>query len=143
MSGALLLAASGAIFQNLNDGPKTSADAGSAALIVPLVVLLLGAVITFRFLPASAKHEHPAPIETPASTSRESGSTDTRRGDCGHACSSAARSIAAPCAGHTNSTGTSSRCRSSATSRGDAPARGENLFEVDDANSGSSAATAD
>ena len=63
MSGALLLAASGAIFQNLNDGPKTSADAVSAALIVPLVVLLLGAVITFRFLPASAKHEHPARIE--------------------------------------------------------------------------------
>jgi EmrB/QacA subfamily drug resistance transporter len=63
MSGALLLAASGAIFQNLNDGPTTSAGAISAALIVPLVVLLLGAVITFRFLPASAKHEHPPRIE--------------------------------------------------------------------------------
>ncbi len=63
MSGALLLAASGAIFQNLNDGPTTSAGAISAALIVPLVVLLLGAVITFRFLPVSAKHEHPARIE--------------------------------------------------------------------------------
>jgi MFS family permease len=63
MSGALLLAASGAIFQNLNDGPKTSANAVSAALIVPLVVLLLGAVITLRFLPASAKHEHPPRIE--------------------------------------------------------------------------------
>ena len=63
MSGALLLAASGAIFQNLNDGPTTSAGAVSAALIVPAVVLILGAVITFRFLPASAKHEHPARIE--------------------------------------------------------------------------------
>jgi hypothetical protein len=63
MSGALLLAASGAIFQNLNDGPTTSADAVSAALIVPLVVLVVGAVITFRFLPASAKHDHPARIE--------------------------------------------------------------------------------
>ncbi len=63
MSGALVLAASGAIFQNLNDGPTASAGAISAALIVPLVGLVLGAVITLRFLPASAKHEHPPRIE--------------------------------------------------------------------------------
>ena len=63
MAGALFLAASGAIFQNLNDSSTTSAGAVSAALIVPLVGLLLGAVITYRFLPPSAKHEHPPRIE--------------------------------------------------------------------------------
>jgi EmrB/QacA subfamily drug resistance transporter len=63
MAGALFLAASGAIFQNLNDPPKVDAGAVSAALIVPLAGLLLGAVITFRFLPADATHEHPPGIE--------------------------------------------------------------------------------
>jgi MFS family permease len=63
MAGALFLAASGAIFQNLNDPPKVDAGAVSAALIVPLAGLLLGAVITFRFLPADATHEPPPRIE--------------------------------------------------------------------------------
>ncbi len=63
MAGALLLAVSGAIFENLNDTAKVSADAVSAALIVPGAVLLISAVIAFVFLPAHAKHEHPARIE--------------------------------------------------------------------------------
>jgi EmrB/QacA subfamily drug resistance transporter len=62
MAGALVLAASGAIFQNRND-TSTLSGAISATLIVPAVVLILGAVIAFRFLPAGARHEHPPRIE--------------------------------------------------------------------------------
>jgi EmrB/QacA subfamily drug resistance transporter len=62
MTGALVLAASGAIFQNLNDTLSLS-GAISAALIVPAAVLLIGAAIAFRLLPGGATHEHPPRIE--------------------------------------------------------------------------------
>jgi EmrB/QacA subfamily drug resistance transporter len=62
VAGALVLAASGAIFQNVND-TVTLSKAISAALIAPAIVLIIGAGVAFLFLPGSARQEHPPRIE--------------------------------------------------------------------------------
>jgi MFS family permease len=62
LAGALVLAASGAVFQGLDDGPGVSAGAISAALVIPLVVLIAGALGTLRLIP-STRHPHEPRIE--------------------------------------------------------------------------------
>jgi MFS family permease len=62
LAGALLLAASGAIFQALDDGSGVSAGAIGAALVVPVVLLLVAAVAAWHLMP-STRHRHEPRIE--------------------------------------------------------------------------------
>jgi EmrB/QacA subfamily drug resistance transporter len=59
LAGALVLAASGAVFQAIDDGPGVSAAAVSWALVVPLVVLVAGAIGAFRLIPPTRERHEP------------------------------------------------------------------------------------
>jgi EmrB/QacA subfamily drug resistance transporter len=62
LAGALVLAASGAVFQAIDDGPGVSATAVSWALVVPVVVLIAGALGALKLIPPAA-HRHEPSIE--------------------------------------------------------------------------------
>ena len=59
LAGAVVLAANGGIFQALNDGSGVSAGAVGAALIVPLVVLLIGVAAAWKLIPPSSRPHEP------------------------------------------------------------------------------------
>jgi EmrB/QacA subfamily drug resistance transporter len=60
MSGALILALSGALFQAAGSTPHVPARAFQAALIAPTLLLALGAVFAWRLMPAGEHKHEPA-----------------------------------------------------------------------------------